>query len=197
MPTHAHLFALPKLDNRSDEVVRRIERHLSHIQWTTEHAPVATEHLLEHLFKESRPAELRIIKENDAFRYSIKHPILSVGAMPALLFWFERYTDNGEMAHEAQPVDGDDLTRLVQNIRTILAARLSSLSHDLLPVARRVVGLVDAYDAAYYEQLEVALDMLETIFDDGLLVDHQLVFQARWQAPSPGGALNSEQDGER
>lgn len=191
MPAKALLFALPKLDGKSTSAVCRIEHLLNRIRWSKDIDPPAiAKGWLDHIF-EDIPSALHTDTEGDLEHYTLRTPLASVGSIPAVLYWFERTHQRIDPATNMHVVDAYQLSLLLANIKTVLAARLPFLSHDLLPVRKTVVNTVAVYGADYYDSLAVARDMLEDVFRDGRLLDFDLLYTSDW-AETPAPSENAE-----
>lgn len=186
MPTKAILFALPKLDGKSTSAVCRIEGLLNRVRWSKDiDTPAVAKGWLDHIFTDIPPT-LHTALDGEMEHYTLRTPLASLGDIPAVHYWFERTHRNIDPATDMRLVDAEQLALLIGNIKTVLAARLPFLSHDLLPVRRHVVNTVAVYGADYYERLTVARDMLEDVFRDGRLLDFDLIYMSDWVEPAPG-----------
>lgn len=189
MPMKAQLFLLPRIGDATPTYICRAESYLNRLRWSSdlESVPTKVERVLDMMFTE--PPTFTPIEEDGMMRYTMRTPLATFDDVHAIIFWFERLVTHGAPMHDEfrqaaiHEVDPELLTRLLDTIKTVRAARLPFLSHDLLPISGTILNLVNAYDETYYAQLERVEQMLARVHTNAYLLDFVFAYAVSYNEP--------------
>lgn len=187
MPIQAELFLLPRINGKPDTYPCRTENYLQRMRWSRdyEQVPEPINRVLDMMFNEQ--PSLKVVETNGMLNYTMRTPLAAFDDVQAVVFWFERLVTKGAPMHDEfreayiHPVDPEILTRLLATIKTVRAARLPFLSHDLLPISGTILNTVSAYDDTYYAQLKDVEDMLTRIHTEAYMLDFVFAYAVSYR----------------